>query len=487
VDSSILLTRPILPFPVGQYNKYEERFDPWKFTVEGSVGSFATTGADGYADYKSERWDFYGMAGFKNTPGRSIDNKFALNPLSMDASANNVHAEFNLRSLLSTDNDILKTLRFTLGTKFMGDGYDYFGLKGIASKRTRQNSFLSGGLESVNKEGTVIDFNLSVNNWNVNDSQTGLPDSQVSLVSPKIKAGFTTDIGRMRFVNELEYAGSSLNYQHATQSPTCFNLFSGLKWRVSDRWSLRAGGYYGYGSASDGGNKTILMPSARMGWDIDETKELTLFWKPELQMASYAQLTTENPFLNREITLRPRRTPVNVGVSFWLNEPAMTFEMQGSFRQSSNYPVTLSDSGAMAIAYVDAVESMLEFNGSFLPHKSFAISYSGVINRTVPDSGDTQLPMIPLVMLHAAGELGLSFPAKIYVSGDYISPRNIDPLGNDRLGSTFLLGVGISSNIIKKAVISLDVANLLNTSYFLWDGYPAPGVDITIRLKYTIQ
>jgi hypothetical protein len=487
VDSSILLERPSQPFPVGQYNKYEERYNPWRFSVEGLIGSFATTGADGYADYKSDRWDFAGMAGFKSTPGRSIDNKFAVSPSSMDADANNVHAEVNLRSLLPTDNDILKTLRFTLGAKFMGDEYHYFGGNGIETKRDRQNSFLSAGLESVNRQGTVVDFNLSVNNWNLNDTKTGRPDSEVSLVSPKIKAGFATDIGTARFVNELEYTGSSLNYQHSTQSPSCMNLFSGLKLRVSDEWSLQAGAYYGYGSASDGGSKTILLPSASMGWDIDLTKKLTLFWKPELQMASYGRLTGENPFLDREIALRPRRTPVNVGASFWLNEPDMTFEVQGSFRQSSNYGVTLSKNGEMTIAYIDAVESMLEFNGSFLPNKSLALTYSGIINRAVPDSGDTQLPMVPLVALHAAGEVGFTFPMKMYVSGDYTSPRNIDPLGNDRLVSTFTMGTGISSNIIKKAVISLDVANLLNTSYFLWDGYPAPGVDITIRLKYNIQ
>jgi hypothetical protein len=486
-DSSILLERPSMPFPVGQYNKYEERYNPWRFSAEGSVGSFATLGGDGYADYKSDRWDFAGMAGFKSTPGRSIDNKFSAIPASTDAKASNVHAEFTLRSLLPTDNDILKTLRFTLGAKFMGDEYHYFGVRGIEQKRVRQNSFLSGGLESVNRQGTVVDFNLSVNNWNLSDTKAGRPDSQITLVSPRIKAGFATDISQIRFVNELEYTGSSLNYQRHAQSPTCMNLFSGLKLRLSGQWSLQAGAYYGYGSASDDGSKTILLPSARMGWNIDPTKVLTLFWKPELQMASYSQLITENPFLDREIALRPRRTPVNVGASFWLNEPDMTFEVQASFRQSSNYGVTLSDSGALKIAYIDAVESMLEFNGSFLPAKSFAVTYSGIINRAVPDSGDTQLPMTPLVALHAACEAGFAFPLKMYVSGDYMSPRNIDPPGNDRLSSTFLLGAGISSNVFKKAVISLDVANLLNTSYFLWDGYPAPGVDMTIRLKYNIQ
>ncbi|MFI5251825.1 MAG: hypothetical protein ACHQQQ_05250 [Bacteroidota bacterium] len=486
-DSSILLTRPILPLPVGQYNKYEERINVWRVAVDGSLGSFSTAGGNGYVNYKSEQWDFYGSGGFLATGGRSIDNFFAAHPPTMNASANNVHGEFDIRTLLPTDNDFLKTLRFFVASKFFGEQYNYFGIDGVESNRVRQNSFLTGGFGSVNRQGTVLDFNLSVNNWNINDARTSLPDSQVSLISPKIQTTLATDFGRFRFVTDLEYASSSLNYQHPTQSPTSLNWFSGLRWQVLDRWFLQAGGYYGYGTASDGGSKTILMPSAVMNWDIDAAREFTVWWKPELQLQSYAQLTLDNPYLDRELVLRPIRTPVNIGASFWFNEPYMVFEVQGSLKQSSNRPVTLSDHGRMTIAYLDAVESIVEFKGSLLPFKLMTLKYSGKINRAVPKDGDTQFPMTPLVTLHGTGEFGLTLPVKIYFSGDYTSPRNIDLNGAKQLTSTLLFGTGVSTTVIPNAVLSLDIANILNTSYYLWDGYPAPGIDLSIGLKYKIQ
>ena len=96
--------------------------------------------------------------------------------------------------------------------------------------------------------------------------------------------------------------------------------------------------------------------------------------------------------------------------------------------------------------------------------------------------------MIPLAKVHGSGELASpGLPIKIYGSADYSSPRNVDFAGKHQLASTLLFGAGASSKIFKNIVLSLDVANLLNTSYFLWEGYAAPGTVFTAGLKYNIQ
>jgi len=229
------------------------------------------------------------------------------------------------------------------------------------------------------------------------------------------------------------------------------------------------------------------MPSATLRWDIDASREVSFWWKPEMKLENYDQLADENPYLDREIVLRPRRTPINFGGSFWFNGNMMTFEASGSFRQSSDRDVILSQRGEMTVAYLDEVESIAEFKGSLAPAKPFIVSYSGQIDRAVATNGDTQLPMIPLMKLHGAAEMDLRLPAKIYVSSDYTSPRNVDFPGTRQLSSTLLFGAGISSNVFNNLVLSFDIANLLNTSYFLWEGYAAPGITFTAGLKYNIQ
>jgi outer membrane cobalamin receptor len=94
--------------------------------------------------------------------------------------------------------------------------------------------------------------------------------------------------------------------------------------------------------------------------------------------------------------------------------------------------------------------------------------------------------MAPAVRLQTRGEWTLSLPVTIWSSVEYTGPRNIDRSGTRRLNSYVLLNLGGTSTIIPSTWLSLEVSNLLGTSYEWWNGYRAPGTTVSLRIQWVL-
>src|SRR5207247_800198 len=59
-DTSLIGDRQTLSIPIGSLPRDEEHQQPWRASLEGSLGSFSTGKLLAYVDYATQRWGMYG-------------------------------------------------------------------------------------------------------------------------------------------------------------------------------------------------------------------------------------------------------------------------------------------------------------------------------------------------------------------------------------------------------------------------------------------
>jgi hypothetical protein len=474
-DTSLLGTRDGISLPVGSLPRYEEHQQPWRASLEGSFGNFTTGKLRGYVDYATQQWGIFGNGGFSTTQGHTEN-----------ASGNTAQFEVNARSLVSTDNDILKMFRASAGLSFLQERFGMFGISNASVRRNRSNVGLSASIGSVNRQGNVLDVTIATKVWNVTDSQTA-GDSNVSAVSPDLRATFSSDVNSMRLSTEIFYTGSSLEYQHQTQSPSLFGLSAGVRWHVSETWYIHVGGLYHGASDIDGSSKSLVAPRAIVMWEAGGGREWSFWFQPEIHLASYDEQIRRNPYLVREVAIRPERKPLNFGSTLTYKSDMLSLELNGSFSHSELRDVEIADSGNIVLDYLDANQFIFQGEGIISPTTRTRLLFSGTLQPAREAGSSIQLPMVPIVTAHVRGEMDFDLPLTMWSSINYTSRRNVDKAGNQTLGDFVLIGAGALTRSIARTVLSLEIANLFNTTYEWWNGYIAPGRRITLEAKLNLQ
>jgi hypothetical protein len=206
-----------------------------------------------------------------------------------------------------------------------------------------------------------------------------------------------------------------------------------------------------------------------------------------MRLTPHDQQLENIPYLVREVELQPERKPVVVGGSLFYNEGPLSMEIRGSYERSSNLPIQVADSGRIYLEYAEASKSALDVEGALRLTNVARLLYSGVFTSAHETGTTIQVPMIPAVNINGRGEI--TFPISFTAWGaiEYLSPRNIDRLGNRSLDNVFLLNAGGSTTIIPRIVLSAELLNIFNTSYEWWRGYVAPGIQFNINAKVHFQ
>jgi hypothetical protein len=222
-------------------------------------------------------------------------------------------------------------------------------------------------------------------------------------------------------------------------------------------------------------------------WTLDNDRVVSFWYKPEMRFASYRSLFQQNPYLSREVAIRPERVPLNIGSTFWYNSNFISIELEGSIANSSNKSVTLADSGTILLHYVDANVFTIRANGTMKPTDNFKLMLAGLIQPSFEEGKSTQLPMIPVIELGGRAEYTFGFPCSAWSSLEYWADQNVDLKGTKAIDGRLLLGLGASTDAIPRTVLSLEIANLLDTKYEWWSGYTAPGISVMLNAKVHIR
>lgn len=493
-DSSLLEDRPAIALPIGSLPRYEEPLVPWHVSAEGGLRSFSTGMFHTFLDYNAGRWGVYGNGGFRTTQGHR-DN----------ASGNAVEMEANAHSLVSTDNDLLRTFRVAGAFQFMHDTYGRFGhLYGgsILGDRTRNNVVFDTRLASLDRESGYLDATLRADIWRVTDAGSG-GDGSVTAVSPDLGLAWNIRSASAGFTSGVTYAGTSLNYGPSRpasavpqESPSLFTLHAEAEWEMSDHASIDLGLKYDHGTDDFGSTSSLFAPVATLNLQIDRDRRVSFWFRPEMALESYGERVREYPYIDRAIDLRPERSPVQFGASFFYNSGAFSGEFQGSYRHGTGRGVLLSSITDTAIgpperslrmSYVDADQVVLQANGTMRLSQLSKLIFEGTIQPSFRTGTTTQLPMVPALRLSGRLEVDPVDKFVLWGSAGYESKKNVDLEGTETLGDRILFGAGASLSAIPKTVLTFEAANLLNTSYEWWQGYPAPGRQFSLNAKVNVR
>lgn len=476
-DTSLLDSQPPVLFPAGSLPRYEIPLVPLHISAEGFWGSFNTLSARAFVDYIGRKWGIYGNGGIGVTQGHTDH-----------ASGRSFEAEINARSIVATDNEVLRTFRMHLGTTFMHDTYGMFGIRGAVVDRSRDNITLDTRLSSVDHRTNDITLSLRANVLSMTDSRRLAGDSSVSGVSPELAASYATDIGRVRFLSGMSYKSSSLAYSMPVQSASLAGIYAGAEGELARDWFLSLGGNYEGGSGSDGMSHALIAPFCTVRWSVDADREVRFYFRPEMRLALYDEDLRANPYLIREAEVRPERVPVNIGAGLWYNSELFSLELNASFTKSSDRPVVLADSaGGIRLGYLDAQEYLIEAAGTVRPSGNLLIRFSGDFRTAFEEGSSIQLPMVPVVELTAKAEYALSPPLRLWVSADYAGRQNADRAGAVTLTDRLLLGAGVSSTVVPRTILSLSAQNIFNAAYEWWRSYTAPGRALYLSAKVNVR
>jgi len=474
-DTSLLGTWYGASLPIGALPRYDEPLVPWHFSVEGLIGSFSTGHLKAFVDYKSRDWGIYGNAGFSSTNGHTAH-----------ASGKSFNLQTTAHSIVSTDNEILGSFRTSGSFKFNHDKYGMFGLKSLQVDRSRDDVSLNARLSSIERDKNFLTLDLSANICSINDVDSSI-DHKSSGVSPELNIFYRTQVENVLVSSRLIYKTSSLNYNLPVQTPSMLNFGVGGEWKLSEKWFIDVGGNYFSGNASDGGTYSMLFPFANVRFELARDREINFWYKPEMLIKSYSDFYFMNPYLTREILIKPERKPINFGGSFWYNSEKFSVELNGSISIDKGKSVYISYTDSMAIDNVDANTFIVQANGWVKPIKELKIKFSGNFQPSFLKGTHHQLPMTPLIQVGGRGEFNLNIPFTPWTSIEYWSKQNVDYNGDKTLRSRFLLGVGVFTSIIPKTILSFEIDNLLNDAYDWWYNYVAPGRSFKLEAKVNIQ
>ncbi len=474
-DSSLLGSRERISLPNGSLPRYEEKMQPWRASLEGGLGNYTTGRLFGYIDYTSLRWGVSGKGGYLTTNGHTTN-----------ADGNATILDLTARTIVSTDNDVLRSFRTDEGISYHHETYGMYGISSASIRRTRNTFGLLGMLGSTNREGAVLDVSLGANFTGITDA-SARGDSDVSVVSPSLHAAFSTDAGTARFVGDLVYKSSSLDYKHSTQSPSLVGFSLGVRWPETDKLKFTVGGLYQHGSDSQGADHTLIAPTAEVTWEADRDRVWSFWYRPAIRLQGYDELSAGNPYLIREIVIKPERDPLNLGSSLLFNSDVLSVRFEGSYAHTNDQRVEIADSGRIRLDYVDADRVTLGATGTLTVTDELALHFSGRIQPARAHDSSVQLPMLPLAYADGRLQYDLPAPFTVWSELEYTSRRNVNLSGDKTLNDAVLLHGGVSTHVIPRTSLSFRIKNIFNTAFQHWDGYSAPGREMMVEAKVNLQ
>ncbi len=469
-DSSLIGERQDISFLPASIPDYKERRKQWHLSFDGYAGSIGSAGLHSYITYDNETWKFDGRAGLSGMKGHVYNADASGGMIGVDAG-----------TLLKTDNNILKTLVVSLGTQFSRESYGMFGIPAPSINRARNTWKTSVNVHSLDRLDNVLDVGFQISSLSLTD-RAASTDSNVTSLAPGISASFMKSIKNVDVTAAISYMSSSVDYSSHSQNPSLFLFNTYAQWKLNNNWTVSAGGLIGNGS----GNTTLVSPVANARWSVSSRSSWEFWLRPQINLVTYDENISQNPYLIREMLLQPERAPLNIGTTYSVQMNSLMMDVSASFTQFSDKRIVVADSGIIHLEYVKANQIKFEFNGTMNLMSNMNMNVHAVVQPSFEDGRNVQLPMVPLVKFHARSEYTFGMPLTAWASLEYSSRQHADRQGLRELTVPFILNSGVSSTILREIILSFEVSNLLNTGYEWWSGYPAPGREFRLQARMNI-
>lgn len=466
-DTSIIGSKQLLlTYGTKQYvtGDFTEKLNGY---IEAGLGNFSRAQLLGLIRYSDTQLEGSVRTSYNSTSGHvknSDGNRFLIG------------ADFG--TMIYTDNEYLKSFRIVNIVDFTSDKFGIFGITDSSVRRSRQFFSLKTNLASSEYKTISFNFLLGLNSLKIEDNNS----LSSSVFSPEFKFSTSFNISNFNFLSKLSYETSLINYSVPAESPTLLQFSLLSQSYLNENIYTSVGFKYVNGTNSDGGYQRFFYPSGIIKANFDNNFKISIWFEPDVLNNSYIFNMLENPFLNRELLLRYSFKPINVGIGLDYSYKFLSLNTKLSYAKLDDASYTFVQNQIIYLNYIDVDEFKIELNSIFDISKQTRFYANWIYNNLEMKSLKKQLYMKPEFQLQNKFEFILDFPLKVFVTADYYSERLLDQFQS--LPDYFLLGIGANSNIIKKTLISFELNNLLDTRYYYFYGYPAPGVTFLAKIQY---
>lgn len=464
----------------GLLPQYGEFDNPLKFNAEASIGTYISPHGRLSMEYSRDRWNVRGLLDAGSTAGH-VDGAEA-GALLIDG-----NIEYQIQGQLPSPGKA----RVSGGLTYAADGYTLYGNEINPFDRSRDIIDVDLGITS--ETDAVFDYaiGMSIESVSITDDTVAFT-GDASAVTPGFSARFRLGDDKLNLGAGVEYQSTSLDYQSVTDNPEFVEGSGQVEWSPSPGLFITAGAVLGYGSFSDSGSSSLIMPKGAIRYDMNKTFALFARFAPELRAPSYRSRIMEAPYVNRDIALRPEKVTFHLAGGTRINLGAISVHGELFVESASNTPVVTLDSipGALRYAHVDS--RTLGIRGGVDADLADNLKVVGELSllNSVDDETDEQLPMRP--NLEITADLHYALTKKFGISGS-LTFRNEQrialeespiPVGvESTIENQLLLGGGATYQLLEPLALFAEVTNLLNQGYDWWQNYQAPGIELRVGAR----
>ncbi len=383
--------------------------------------------------------------------------------------------------------------RLNGGLNFSGQTYRAYGSSVPSQQRTLNDVNINLGLASRTTAGDKLDDALDYSarvSWNgtsLNDSLNSSQNDFGVLVSASSRKNDIQLHGSMEY--DLSDVSMQLPSDVATHVPEWFDLrFSGEKFFVPDlqaTLTVQQFIYRGNLSVSSG----RFYPGAQLRYFLNDAATVYLSIAPTVERNTLASLVNSDKYIQNREELRPSEVPfaVTFGSEYTFSDK---FYGNGSLSYSSvqNFPVFIELNSAKVwdVMYLPKVAvTRLAVEGSYTLAQGSSATFAGSLNSTQAKDSSNAVPNIPTFTLSGVYRCSFSSGIVAEVFAEYFSERWKDFAHSGANAGYVDVGGKGEYQLLENLRAVLQMDNILDRQYYVWDGYVERPLFISLGVTYT--
>ena len=383
--------------------------------------------------------------------------------------------------------------RLNGGLNFSGQTYRAYGSSVPSQQRTLNDVNINLGLASRTTAGDKLDDALDYSarvSWNgtsLNDSLNSSQNDFGVLVSASSRKNDIQLHGSMEY--DLSDVSMQLPSNVATHVPEWFDLrFSGEKFFVPDlqaTLTVQQFIYRGNLSVSSG----RFYPGAQLRYFLNDAATVYLSIAPTVERNTLASLVNSDKYIQNREELRPSEVPfaVTFGSEYTFSDK---FYGNGSLSYSSvqNFPVFIELNSAKVwdVMYLPKVAvTRLAVEGSYTLAQGSSATFAGSLNSTQAKDSSNAVPNIPTFTLSGVYRRSFSSGIVAEVFAEYFSERWKDFAHSGANAGYVDVGGKGEYQLLENLRAVLQMDNILDRQYYVWDGYVERPLFISLGVTYT--
>ncbi len=371
--------------------------------------------------------------------------------------------------------------------------YRAYGSSDPTQLRTLNNVRLNAGLSSRTSTGEMLDdaFEYSAGiSWNgtaLNDSLNSSQNDFGLLLSGSTRKDDVQLRGSMEYV--VSDVSMQLPPNLDAHSPEWFDLrLSGDKFFSPDlEATLTVQQFIYRGNLSTTSGR--FYPGAQLRYFVNEGATVYFSIAPTVERNTLASLVNSDKYIENRAELRASEVPFSFTLG---SENTFSDKFYGSaslsYSSIQDFPVfvELNSAKVWDVMYLPKVAvTRLALEGSYTLTQGSSATFAGALNSTQAGDSSNAVPNIPMFTVSGVyrRSFGSGFAAEMFA--EYFSKRWKDFAHSGANAGYIDVGGQGEYQLLEKLRAIVQVDNLLDRQYYVWDGYVERPLFVSLGVTYT--